>query len=74
MKAVPAQITKVMDVLNDPFIKDLDKTDARGRAEAELEIIDAIEHSDIAPEAKCEQLFELLGGHFTVVGNAGLYG
>lgn len=61
MKAKPTQIIKAMDLLSDPFIKDFEKSDARDRAEAELEAVDAIEALDIAPESKCEQLFEILG-------------
>jgi hypothetical protein len=61
MKAKPSQIIKVMDILNDPFIKDFDKPDARERVAAELKTIDAIEASEIVAEQKCEQLFELLG-------------
>jgi hypothetical protein len=62
-----------MDVLNDPFIKDFDKTDGKARAEAELEIVDAIEDSDIPAEEKCEQLFTLLGGNLTVGRDATLF-
>ncbi len=67
MTAKPIQIIKVMDVLNDPFIKDFEKPDAKVRAEAELEMVDAIEDSDLPAEKKCELLFELLGGDFTSV-------
>lgn len=65
MTAKPTQIIKVMDVLNDPFVKDFDRPDARGRAEAELEMVDAIEDADVPAEEKCEQLFELLEGGLT---------
>ena len=61
MKAKPPDILKAMNLLNDPFVKVFDRFESRGRAEVELEEIDAIESSDLSAEEKCQQLFKLLG-------------
>jgi hypothetical protein len=74
MTSKPFHIINAMDVANDSIIKDFERADARGRAEAELKIVDAIEESDVSAEAKCEQLFELLEGDFAGGRNVGLFG
>jgi DNA-binding transcriptional ArsR family regulator len=61
MKAKPKQILDAMNLLDDPFLKAFDRSDAEEQAEAELDELDAIEASDATAEKKCEQVFELLG-------------
>jgi hypothetical protein len=61
MKAKPPDILKAMNLLNDPFVEVFDRFESKGRAEVELEEIDAIESSDLSAEEKCQQLFKLLG-------------
>ena len=61
MRAKPHEILKAMNLLNDPFVEVVDRIDAKERAEAELEEIDAIESSDISAEEKCQKLYKLLG-------------
>ena len=61
MKAKPKQILDAMNLLDDPFLKTFNDSNAEERAEAELDELDAIEASESTAEKKCEQVFVLLG-------------
>lgn len=67
MTAKPPDILKAMSLLNDPFVEIFDRYEARDRAEAELEEVDAIESSDLSADEKCQQLFKLLGHEISPV-------
>lgn len=69
MTAKPLDILKAMNVLSDSFLEKFDGYDARDRAEPELEIIEAIEASEMTAEEKCEKLLELVGQ--AISGNSG---
>jgi hypothetical protein len=61
MTAKPPDILKAMNLLNDPFVAVFDRFEAKERAEADLDAVEAIESSDISADEKCQQLFRLLG-------------
>ncbi len=68
MTAKPPEILKAMNLLNDPFVEVFDRFEARERAEAELDEVDAIESSDMSADEKCQHLFKLLGHEIPTLG------